>query len=389
MKSPFEELEQLVVAAIVQAFGQEFSGFDPALRPSQFADAQSNCALALARDLRQSPQRIAADLAAVLPEVGLDEIGSVEVSGPGYLNFTFAETWLAKQLVELSGDPRLGLPTVVREIIPIDYSAPNVAKEMHVGHLRTTIVGDCLVRVLEALGHQVIRQNHIGDWGTPFGMLIEHLLDLGAESEGAAVLRLDPNSFYRSARAKFDDDPAFADRARTRVVRLQAHDFATIEVWRSLVDQSKLYFNTVYQRLDVTLTDSDLAGESTYNDDLAGICDELETAGIATVSDGALCVFLPGRTGRDGQPSPLIIRKSDGGYGYATTDLATIRHRVEILHADRLVYVIGTTQSQHLEMVWETARLAGWLAARLATRRSRSDRQRSRCGPQDPPHPRG
>ena len=361
MKSPFEELEQLVVAAIVQAFGQEFSGFDPALRPSQFADAQSNCALALARDLRLSPQRIAADLAAVLPEVGLDEIGSVEVSGPGYLNFTFAETWLAKQLVELSGDPRLGLPTVVREIIPIDYSAPNVAKEMHVGHLRTTIVGDCLVRVLEALGHQVIRQNHIGDWGTPFGMLIEHLLDLGAESEGAAVLRLDPNSFYRSARAKFDDDPAFADRARTRVVRLQAHDSATIEVWRSLVDQSKLYFNTVYQRLDVTLTDSDLAGESTYNDDLAGICDELETAGIATVSDGALCVFLPGRTGRDGQPSPLIIRKSDGGYGYATTDLATIRHRVEILHADRLVYVIGTTQSQHLEMVWETARLAGWL----------------------------
>ena len=361
MKSPFEELEQLVVAAIVQAFGQEFSGFDPALRPSQFADAQSNCALALARDLRQSPQRIAADLAAVLPEVGLDEIGSVEVSVPGYLNFTFAETWLAKQLVELSGDPRLGLPTVVREIIPIDYSAPNVAKEMHVGHLRTTIVGDCLVRVLEALGHQVIRQNHIGDWGTPFGMLIEHLLDLGAESEGAAVLRLDPNSFYRAARAKFDDDPAFADRARTRVVRLQAHDSATIEVWRSLVDQSKLYFNTVYQRLDVTLTDSDLAGESTYNDDLAGICDELETAGIATVSDGALCVFLPGRTGRDGQPSPLIIRKSDGGYGYATTDLATIRHRVEILHADRLVYVIGTTQSQHLEMVWETARLAGWL----------------------------
>ena len=153
MKSPFEELEQLVVAAIVQAFGQEVSGFDPALRPSQFADAQSNCALALARDLRLSPHRIAADLAAVLPEVGLDEIGSVEVSGPGYLNFTFAETWLAKQLVELSGDPRLGLPTVVREIIPIDYSAPNVAKEMHVGHLRTTIVGDCLVRVLEALGH--------------------------------------------------------------------------------------------------------------------------------------------------------------------------------------------------------------------------------------------
>ena len=367
MRSPLEVLEQLVSTAVVRAFGERFDAVDPALRPSQFADAQSNCALGLARDLRQSPRAIAIELAAVLPEVGLHEIGSVEVSGPGYLNFTFAESWIAEQLMQLDADPRQGVPAVAPETIPIDYSAPNVAKEMHVGHLRTTIVGDCLARVFQAVGHRVIRQNHIGDWGTPFGMLIEHLLDLGASSEDAAVLRSDPNSFYRTARAKFDADPVFAERARRRVVRLQAHDPDTIDIWRSLVDHSKLYFNLVYERLGVTLTDADLAGESTYNDDLATICDELEAAGLATVSDGALCVFLPGRIGRDGQPSPLIIRKSDGGYGYATTDLATVRHRVGDLHADRLVYVIGTTQSQHLEMVWETARLAGWLPESVQT----------------------
>lgn len=250
-------LEQLVTAAIVRAFGQQLEGFDPAVRPSPFADAQSNCALGLARDLRQSPHVIATELAAILPKVGLDAIGTVEVSGPGYLNFTFTEKWIAEQLIQLDADPRQGVPEMAAEIIPIDYSAPNVAKEMHVGHLRTTIIGDCLARVFEAVGHRVIRQNHIGDWGTPFGMLIEHLLDLGANSEEAAVLRSDPNSFYRTTRAKFDADPVFADRARNRVVSLQARDPATIDVWRSLVDQSKLYFNLVYQRLDVTLTDAD------------------------------------------------------------------------------------------------------------------------------------
>jgi arginyl-tRNA synthetase len=359
--SPLEVLEQHVVAAVVRAFGQDFGGVDPALRSSQFADAQSNCALALARNLRQSPQNIAAQIASTLPDVGLGAVGSVEVSGPGYLNFTFAPGWLVEQLVRLGVDPKLGIATVQAETIVIDYSAPNVAKEMHVGHLRTTIVGDCVARVLEMLGHHVVRQNHIGDWGTPFGMLIEHLLDVGPDSVEAAILRLDPNAFYRAARVKFDADPAFADRARNRVVQLQAHDPATLAVWQDLVDQSKKYFNLVYRRLGVTLTDEDLAGESTYNGELAAICGELEAAGIATVSAGALCVFLPGRTGRNGQPSPLIIRKSDGGYGYATTDLATVRHRVRDLHADRLIYVIGTTQSQHLEMVWETARLIGWL----------------------------
>jgi arginyl-tRNA synthetase len=222
-------------------------------------------------------------------------------------------------------------------------------------------VGDALARTLEHLGHHVIRQNHVGDWGTPFGMLIEHLLDVGEDSPEAQQLVTDPNAFYAAARAEFDGDPAFADRARSRVVRLQAGDPDTLRHWTELVDLSKQYFNRIYATLGVTLTDDDLAGESSYNDELAGICDELQAAGIATVSDGALCVFLDGYTGREGKPVPLIIRKSDGGYGYGTTDLATIRHRVRDLHSDRVLYVIGVTQSLHLSMVWDTARKAGWL----------------------------
>jgi arginyl-tRNA synthetase len=257
-----------------------------------------------------------------------------------------------------------------RENIPIDYSAPNVAKEMHVGHLRTTIVGDSLARTLEHLGHNVIRQNHIGDWGTPFGMLIEHLLEVGEDSEEAQLLLTDPNAFYQAARVKFDTaekaEPAgsagdFDVRARARVVKLQGGDEATLAHWQRLVDMSKAYFNKVYSTLGVTLTDDDLAGESMYNDELAKVCDELEAKGIATISDGALCVFLDGYTGREGKPVPLIIRKSDGGYGYATTDLATIKYRVRELHAHRVLYVIGAPQALHLNMVWDTARKAGWL----------------------------
>ncbi len=232
---------------------------------------------------------------------------------------------------------------------------------MHVGHLRTTVVGDALVRTLEHLGHRVIRQNHVGDWGTMFGMLIEHLLDVGEDSPDAQLMVTDPNAFYAAANAEFQGDPEFANRARSRVVKLQGGDEDTLRHWHELVGLSKQYFNRIYDTLGVTLTDADLAGESTYNDELAEICDELEAKGIATISDGALCVFLDGYTGREGKPVPLIIRKSDGGYGYATTDLATIRRRVRDMKADRILYVIGVTQSLHLNMVWDTARKAGWL----------------------------
>ncbi len=258
------------------------------------------------------------------------------------------------------------MPTQPAQVVPIDYCAPNVAKEMHVGHLRTTVVGDALARTLEHLGHRVVRQNHIGDWGTPFGMLIEHLLAVGEHSEEALLLESDPNAFYQAARAQFDGDESFAARARARVVAAAGRRRGDpAAAGPSSSSCRRHYFNRIYDTLGVTLTDDDLAGESTYNDDLAGICDELEARGLARMSEGALCVFLDGYTGREGKPQPLIIRKSDGGYGYATTDLATIRHRVDRLGADRCLYVIGAPQALHLEMVWETARLAGWLPDRV------------------------
>jgi arginyl-tRNA synthetase len=343
----------------VAAFGEEYADTDPVLRPSQFADFQANVALALAKKLGRPPREVADLLVEHLDVSGVCH--EPQVSGPGFINLRLDEAWLGRAVDGLADDGRLGVPTQDPLVVPIDYSAPNVAKEMHVGHLRTTVVGDSLARTLEHLGHHVIRQNHVGDWGTPFGMLIEHLLDVGEDSAEAAQLRSDPNAFYQAAREDFESDPAFADRARQRVVSLQAGDPATLVLWQELVDLSKIYFNTIYSTLGVGLGDEDLAGESSYNDDLAAVCDELEAAGIATMSEGALCVFLDGYTGREGKPVPLIIRKSDGGYGYGTTDLATVRHRVRDLHADRMLYVIGAPQSLHLQMVWDTARKAGWL----------------------------
>ncbi len=343
--------------ALAKAFGDEYADADPVIRPSQFADFQANAALALAKKLGDKPRDVAQRIVEHLDLEGV--AGAPEISGPGFVNVRLADAWIA---AELSGlDDRLGVPVQAKQVIPVDYSAPNVAKEMHVGHLRTTVVGDALVRTLEHLGHDVVRQNHVGDWGTPFGMLIEHLLAVGEDSPDAQLLVTDPNTFYAAAREEFDGDTEFADRARTRVVALQAGDPDTLRLWDELVELSKLYFNRIYSTLGVTLTDADLAGESTYNAELAQICDELEAAGLATMSDGALCVFLEGYTGREGKPVPLIIRKSDGGYGYATTDLATIRHRVRDLHSDRILYVIGAPQALHLNMVWDTARKAGWL----------------------------
>ncbi len=357
MSAALDVLSPAVSAAIERALGPEFAGTDPVLRPSQYADVQANAALALAKRVGSSPRDVATRIVAELGDLPVN----VEISGPGFLNLTFDDTWVASLLNELAADDRLGVPIQTALVVPIDYSAPNVAKEMHVGHLRTTVVGDALARTLEHLGHRVVRQNHIGDWGTPFGMLIEHLLAVGEHSDDARLLESDPNAFYQAARAEFDGDEDFATRARQRVVSLQAGDPDTLRLWAELVELSRNYFNRIYSTLGVTLTDEDLAGESTYNDELAEICDELEAAGLATMSEGALCVFLDGYTGREGKPVPLIIRKSDGGYGYATTDLATIRHRVERLGADRCLYVIGAPQALHLEMVWATARLAGWL----------------------------
>ncbi|MBV2364957.1 arginine--tRNA ligase [Streptomonospora nanhaiensis] len=364
MADPQEILAQRVQSALGAAFGPDFADTDPVIRPSQFADFQANAALPLAKRLGRAPRDVAADIVAHL-DVS-DMCRDAEISGPGFINLTLRDDWIAARAQDLLSDPRAGIPQQEPQTIPIDYSAPNVAKEMHVGHLRTTVVGDALARVLEALGHNVVRQNHIGDWGTPFGMLIEHLLDSGEHSPEAELVKTDPNAFYQAARTKFDASPEFAERARKRVVALQAGDPETLRLWRELVDLSKIYFNRVYATLDVTLTDSDLAGESMYNDMLPGICDELEDKGIAEVSEGALCVFQPEFTGREGKPVPLIVRKSDGGYGYGTTDLATIRYRVEELGAtSRVVYVVGAPQALHFRMVWAAARKAGWLPDRV------------------------
>ncbi len=365
MADPQEVLAERVRAALAAAFGAEYAGADPVIRPSAFADYQANVALALAKRLGRAPRDVAAEIARHLDVA--DVCSNVEVSGPGFINLTLRNEWIARQAAGLLEDPRLGVPVAdPRQKVVVDYSSPNVAKEMHVGHLRTTVVGDAVVRILEYQGHEVIRANHLGDWGTQFGMMIEHLLDVGEDTALKQLSAGEVNAFYQAARAKFDGDPAFAQRSRHRVVLLQGGDEGTLRLWQELVDDSKHYYNTIYQRLGVTLTDDDLAPESFYDSMLASVCDELERDGIAVISNGALCVFPPGFTGRDGEPLPLILRKSDGGYGYDTTDLAAIRYRIRDLKASRLIYVVGAEQSLHFRMVFAVARQAGWLTDEIS-----------------------
>jgi arginyl-tRNA synthetase len=360
MADPREVLARRVQDALGAAFGAEYADADPVIRPSSFADFQSNAALPLAKKLGRPPRDIAAEIVSHLDLAGMAE--PPEVSGPGFINLTLTSEWIAAQATAQLADPRLDTPAAgPAQTIVVEYSSPNVAKEMHVGHLRTTIVGDALARILDFAGHEVIRDNHLGDWGTQFGMLIEHLLDVGEDSAEAALLHTDPNSFYQAARVKFDGDPAFTERARQRVVLLQGGDPGTLRLWQHLVDLSLDYLHRIYGQVHVTLTDADIRGESFYNAMLAEVCAELEASGVAVISDGALCAFPPGFTGRNGEPLPLIIRKSDGGYNYATTDLATIRYRVRELHVDRAIYVVGSAQSLHFQMVFAVARQAGWI----------------------------
>ncbi len=356
MTDPVFALAPLFREAFSLTFGHELANTDPMLRVSKHADFQANFALSLAKNLKRPPREVATLLLERLARA--DIIERAEVSGPGFINLWLSRDYLAQALVEAAAD--LGLtPTDQPETVVIDYSSPNVAKEMHVGHLRSTIIGDALSRVLEAVGHRVLRQNHLGDWGTPFGMLIEHLLEGELEATGQSIQDL--NAFYQAARQKFDSDPAFAERARIRVVLLQSGDPETLSLWNKLVVSSTRYFNQIYELLGVTLKDEHLAAESLYNPWLKQVVDELTERKLAVESDGAICVFPPGFPGRDQQPVPLIIRKQDGGYGYATTDLAAIRYRTQTLGATRILYVVGATQAQHLSMLFASAKLAGWL----------------------------
>lgn len=341
--------------ALLDARLRAVTGVDPEMRPAtkpQFGHFQSNVALRLAKEQKRPPREVAADIAAQLDVSDLCE--PLEIAGPGFINFRIRADVLAQAATAVLEDPHHGLSrTSHPQRVVIDYSAPNVAKQMHVGHLRTTIIGDCFNRVLTALGHEVIPQNHIGDWGTQFGMLVEHIVETGTD-----VTALDlagAEQLYKDSKKHFDDDPGFATRARARVVKLQGGDQETLAIWRQLIAVSLAGFNAAYQRLGVLLTDADLAGESTYNDALPEVAADLAGRGIAVVDNGALVLWV------EGFDAPLIIRKSDGGYGYDTTDMAAIRHRVRELKADRIIYVTDVRQSQHFQELFEAARKAGYL----------------------------
>lgn len=362
VETPSTDPIALVSSRLAPWLSQRAGGgvVDPVVRPSDHADAQINGALPLAKRLGCNPR----DLATEIVESGelADMCSEIEVAGPGFINVTFSNEVINTLLTAVANDELLGLRRAVEaQTVVIDYSAPNVAKEMHVGHLRSTVIGDALVRMYTAAGHRVVRENHIGDWGRPFGMLIEHLLDLGEEVAASGLGQGDLDGFYKAANAKFNDSEEFQARSRQRVVLLQSGDAETHVLWNRLVAMSTDYFNTVYRQLGVLLVDDDLMGESKYQPLMSGTLERLEAAGLMSESDGAKVVFPPGFTNRDGDPLPLIVQARTGGFNYATSDLACVIDRVERLNADLMLYVIGAPQQQHLEMVFAVAKMAGWM----------------------------
>ncbi len=350
----------LSLPAVLSARVETVAGIDPELRPAtrpQFGHYQSNVALRLAKTQGRPPREVAASLVEQIDLADLCE--PLEVAGPGFINFRIRADVLAQVADEVLADPRAGINTAGQpKRVVIDYSAPNAAKQMHVGHLRSTIIGDCFTRVLRATGHTVIPQNHIGDWGRQFGMMVEQLLDEGVD---AATLDLaGAEELYKRANAHLKESEEFADRARDRVVALQAGDPETRRIWQQIIDISLAGFNSTYARMNVLLTDADVAGESIYNDDLPVVAADLEQRGIAVVDDGALVVFV------DGFPAPAMIRNSQGGYGYDCTDLAAVRHRVGDLAADRLIYVVGSPQQFHFDLIFAVSRKAGYLPPQVS-----------------------
>ncbi|MFD1657285.1 arginine--tRNA ligase [Streptomyces caeni] len=356
------------LATALSAALPEAADADPLLRRSDRADYQANGILALAKKAKANPRELAGQV--VDRVVTGDVIKDVEVSGPGFLNITVTDKAITGNLAARAADPdgRLGVPYAENPgTTVIDYAQPNVAKEMHVGHLRSAVIGDSVVKLLEFTGESVIRRHHIGDWGTQFGMLIQYLdehpheLDHKAAEVTGEEAMSNLDRLYKAARRLFNSDEEFKTRSRRRVVDLQAGDPHTLAVWQKFVDESKIYFFSVFEKLDMEIRDPDIVGESGYNEMLQETCRLLEESGVAVRSEGALCVFFDDIKGPDGNPVPLIVQKSDGGYGYAATDLSAIRDRVFNLKADSLLYVVDARQSLHFRMVFETARRAGWL----------------------------
>jgi arginyl-tRNA synthetase len=358
--SPTTTLSRALADATARLYGDEVA-LDPAKfvqrnRNGQFGDLQVNAAFALAKQVRRDPRSIAEELAAEIDASPVLEPG--EVSGKAFVNFRIRDAWLAEDVARRAAAAGELLPrATTSEHVYVDFSSPNVAKEMHVGHLRSTIIGDALSRLFEARGHRVERISHVGDWGTQFGMLIQHLQEEVAEDGFGALSVADLDTLYKASKQRFDDDEAFRDRARRAVVGLQSGDAGARRTWELLCEVSRNEFQDIYRRLDVEVRE---VGESFYQPLLAGVVSELEAKGLLEVSDGAKVVFVEGFETREGTPLPLIIQKADGGYNYATTDLAAIRHRVGE-GADRILYVVDHGQSQHFQMVYAVARRAGWL----------------------------
>ncbi|EAM3518445.1 arginine--tRNA ligase [Salmonella enterica] len=350
-----EKVSQAMIAAGAPA------DCEPQVRQSakvQFGDYQANGMMAVAKKLGMAPRQLAEQ---VLTHLDLSGIASkVEIAGPGFINIFLEPAFLAEQVQQALASDRLGVSQPTRQTIVVDYSAPNVAKEMHVGHLRSTIIGDAAVRTLEFLGHHVIRANHVGDWGTQFGMLIAWLEKQQQENAGDMALA-DLEGFYRDAKKHYDEDEAFAERARNYVVKLQSGDAYFREMWRKLVDITMTQNQITYDRLNVTLTRDDVMGESLYNLMLPGIVADLKAKGLAVESEGATVVFLDEFKNKEGDPMGVIIQKKDGGYLYTTTDIACAKYRYETLHADRVLYYIDSRQHQHLMQAWTIVRKAGYV----------------------------
>lgn len=362
MNATQKQLKLKLQQALVAAFGGDYAGVDPILVTAsnpKFGDYQANVALSLSKKLGQQPRAIAS---AIVEKLDVSEFCETpEIAGPGFINLKLKISYLETQLNTIQADSRLGIPkteTPKREIV--DFSSPNIAKEMHVGHLRSTIIGDAIARILEFRGHDVLRLNHVGDWGTQFGMLITYLREVYPEALTTAnALNIgDLVNFYRQAKQRFDEDESFQDSARKEVVRLQAGAEDTLHAWKLLCEQSRREFQVIYDLLDVQLNER---GESFYNPLLSSVVEDLATSGILEENQGAKVVFLEGFTNREGEPLPLIVQKSDGGYNYATTDLAALRYRIQKDQAQRIIYVTDSGQSNHFAQFFQVARKAGWV----------------------------
>ena len=358
-------LNEKVSAAMVAAGLPE--GTNPAISLSNranFGDYQANGVMGAAKKLKTNPRELATKVVEALDLTGIAE--KVELAGPGFINIHLDKNWLATQLNLISNDQHLGVnQSVAPQNVVVDYSAPNLAKEMHVGHLRSTIIGDAVVRALEFRGEHVIRQNHMGDWGTQFGMLLAHLSDKLASNEVAETALADLENFYREAKIRFDNEEGFADRARDYVVKLQSGEAQCAVLWQQFIDISIAHSEEIYQKLNVTLTRDDIMGESAYNDDLSNVIDELMAQKIAVEDQGAKVVFINEMANKDGDPSVFIVQKSGGGYLYATTDLSACRYRSGELKADRIIIFTDARQALHFKQVEIVARKAGFLPAHV------------------------